>query len=91
MEELLAGILLDDELSFWSPSNGSTPWGGSSLEELLAGALLDVSGLSLPGVLLEDFGLAGSLLLEELLFFVRSELEELLLICSELEESSCSW
>jgi hypothetical protein len=89
LKELLEGTLLDDDLSF--SSGGWIPSGGFSLEELLAGALLDVSGFSGGFELLEDFGLAGSLLLEELLFFVRSELEELLLICSELEESSCSW
>jgi hypothetical protein len=86
LKELLEGTLLDDDLSF--SSGGWIPWGGFSLEELLAGALLDVPGLSLSTTLLEDFGLTGSWLLEELLVF--SELEELLLTRSELEEISVS-
>jgi hypothetical protein len=45
LKELLEGTLLDDDLSF--SSGGWIPWGGFSLEELLAGALLDVPGLSL--------------------------------------------
>jgi hypothetical protein len=94
LKELLEGTLLDDDLSLpsngMSPSGGWIPWGGFSLEELLAGALLDVSGLSLSFTLLEDFGLAGSLLLEELLL-IRSELEGINVSGSLELEDTWSW